>query len=380
MGWKLLARIFQRVTIAMALLWLAPAGLASAQEQQWSDGGGGEGSGSLEEAGDELALETFWGQDEVLIDGIAAQVGSDIVLLSQVRSLAAPVEKRMREAGLSDAEILTMRSEALDRLIETKLIEEMVQRMELSATDAEISEAIAGIAADNGLSPAQLAESVRSHGLTIEQYREKLKGEIERSKIINTFVRSRVHIEPEEVQDLYTERYANQPLRGSEIRLRHLLVTYGPEVMRDVRTACSMVESARSRILSGEASFADMVMQLSDINRESGGDIGWLLTRELAPWMAPAVREAGPGSISETILTDFGCNLLQVVDRREFRPVTFEEASPELEQELFMVRVQEEYSTWISTLRSQIYVERRGIYAEASRLQDKAAAERQREP
>jgi peptidyl-prolyl cis-trans isomerase SurA len=340
----------------------------------WSDGGGGE------QSGDELALEKFWGDDEVLIDGIAAQVGSQIVLLSQVRSLAAPVEKRMREAGMSHAEILAMRAEALERLIEAKLVEEMVRRTELSATDAEITEAIAGIAADNGLSVTQLAESVRSHGLTLEQYRAKLKSEIERSKIINSFVRARIHIEPDELKAIYAERYADQPAGGTEIHLRHLLVTYGTEVMRDVRTACTMVETARSRILSGEASFADMVVQMSDVNRESGGDIGWVLTHELAPWMKPAVRGLPPGSISETIPTEFGCNLLQVVAHRQFRPVTFAEAAPALEEELFRQKMQQEYVAWIEGLRDQVYVERRGIYAEASRLRDKATAERQPTP
>jgi peptidyl-prolyl cis-trans isomerase SurA len=165
-----------------------------------------------------------------------------------------------------------------------------------------------------------------------------------------------------------------------EIRLRHLLVTYGSEVMRDMRTACTMVEAAKDRILSGEASFADMVLQISDVNRENGGDIGWLFAHELAPWMAPAVSKMEVGGVSDTILTEFGCNLLQVVERREFHPVSFDEALPALEQELFQQKMQAEYMAWVERLRSEIYVERRGIYAEASRLRDKATEERRREP
>ena len=70
--------------------------------------------------------------DEVLIDGIAAQVGSEIVLLSDVQELARPVEQRMRAAGVSEDEIRNMHADALERLIEAKLIESVVHRLEMT--------------------------------------------------------------------------------------------------------------------------------------------------------------------------------------------------------------------------------------------------------
>jgi parvulin-like peptidyl-prolyl isomerase len=327
-----------------------------------------------------VELEDVPRTDEVVVDGIAAQVGSEVVLLSEVRRLAAPFEQQMRAAGLPETEILVMRADALERLIETKLVEEVVRRMQLSATESEVTSAITAIAEDNGLTLTQLTESIQSHGLTTEQYRAKIKAEIERTKAINTFVRSRVRVEPNELPALYAERYGNQPRGGTEVHLRHLLVAYGASNMRSRESACAMVEDARQVIASGEASFTEIAAQLSDASRETGGDMGWMHASDMAPWMAPVIQGLAPGGVSEPIPTGFGCNLLQLVDRREYEPVSFEQAAPQLEEQLFRQKMESEYVSWMESVRAEVYVERKGIYAEASRLRDKAAAERNRQP
>ena len=43
--------------------------------------------------------------DEV-IDGVAAQVGNDIVLVSEVTQYTEPVERQIREAGAGDDDVL----------------------------------------------------------------------------------------------------------------------------------------------------------------------------------------------------------------------------------------------------------------------------------
>ena len=73
----------------------------------------------------------------------------------------------MRSAGAPDAEIAKLRAQGLERMIEEKLVESEVRRLELYATEAEIDEAIAEIARDNGLTVAQLEESVRAQNLPL---------------------------------------------------------------------------------------------------------------------------------------------------------------------------------------------------------------------
>jgi peptidyl-prolyl cis-trans isomerase SurA len=295
------------------------------------------------------------------------------VLVSEVRRLAAPIETRMRKADVAESEILAMRAEALERLIEQRLIEDIVRRAQLSATDAEVTAAIESIARENGLTLEQMSASIASHGLTLEEYRAKIKGEIERNKVLGSMVRSRVHVEDEEVRTLYVQKYSDQPESGSEIHLRHLLIAVAAEQMRDRAAACTITEEIRTKIVAGQLSFETAAARLSDTNAERGGDLGWVHSNELAGWMAPAVSSLKPGEVSEVIPMSFGCNLLMVVERRDFEPLTFEQARPMLEQQLFQRKMEEEYSVWIEKLREQVYIQRKGIYAEATRVGNRAS-------
>jgi parvulin-like peptidyl-prolyl isomerase len=70
-----------------------------------------------------------------------------------------------------------------------------------------------------------------------------------------------------------------------------------------------------------------------------------------------------PGELSPVIEMSFGCNLLQLVDRREFQPVDFAQAEPQLRSILFQRKTEVEYTKWIDVLRNQTYIERKGAFA-----------------
>jgi peptidyl-prolyl cis-trans isomerase SurA len=303
---------------------------------------------------------------ETLIDGIAAQVGYRYVLISEVEELAQPIAERMRAANAPPAQIDKVRGEALDRLIEAKLIESIVIRLEMGATQEEVDETVRNIALDNGLSVAQLQASVESHGLTMNEYRGKLKSELERSRLLNSLVRSQVRVEQEELELAYLERYGDQRQGGEQANLRHILVAAGDQSGRDERTACLIAQDAADQIRAGDMEFREMARRVTEMNPEQEGELGWFHTDEIAPWMAEAIVNMQDGDVSDAIPMPFGCNVLQLVGRRTFSPVSFEAAEPQLREELSQHEMEKEYLRWLETVRKQVYVSRKGIYAEAS--------------
>lgn len=298
---------------------------------------------------------------EKLVEGIAAQVGSDIVLVSEVMEIAGPVEERMRAAGAPEEEIRKMRIDALDRLIEGKLLSSVVERLELSAEREEVDSAIAAIAEDNGLTTEDLYKSIQSHGLTIDEYRKKIQGEIERSKVVNAMVRSRVDVTQEEIQKLYDERFANQPSGGEEVYLRHIVVRAGGPTASNGAEACARIEAARAEVAGG-VKFSAVAARVTEMNPERQGDLGWIHENELAPWMESAIAKLSPGQVSEPIEQSFGCNLLELVDRRPFKPVSFADAQAQLRNLLFQQKTESEYVKWIDVLRKQTHIERKGSF------------------
>ena len=303
---------------------------------------------------------------EELIDGIAAQVGSDIVLISEVFHITSPLEETMRSNGVDGAGINQFRAEALERLIEQKLLSQLAERNELEVSDDEVDSSIATIARENGITLEQLRRSVEVQELSYAAYRERIRTEIQRAKILSSLVNERVRIEEDEIKNLYAKEYGEQKQGGEELFLKHIMVTHGKDAGRTQAQACSRAEQALANINNGQA-FNEIAQEYSDIFNSQGAEIGWIHREELASWMS-VVDELKAGNTSSVIKTPFGCNLLQVVKRRNFEPLSYEQAKDELYNRIFAVRSEEEYLKFVESLRERTYIERKGIFARASRL------------
>src|SRR5262245_53122941 len=138
--------------------------------------------------------------EEVLVDGIAAQVGSDLVLVSEVLELTGPIEAEARAQGAPESELAKMRADALEQLIERRLLSRVAHDAHLEAADSDVDAAIEGIASENGLSLDQLRASLASHGVRWDEYRGRIKAEIERQKVITSMVGQQITVEESELR------------------------------------------------------------------------------------------------------------------------------------------------------------------------------------
>jgi len=308
--------------------------------------------------------------DEILVDGIAAQVGEDVVLVSEVLAMVADGEKQMRAAGVSDDQIAKLRAQGLERMIEDKLIASEVKRMELYASDQDVDETIEMIARDNGLTTEQLEKSVRAKNLDFEDYREQIKEKIENQRVIQVALMPKVEVEPSAVRRLYDQRYKDQPSGGEQVHLRQILIPTGPD--KDADTACAEVDAAAEKIAAGET-FEAVAAEVSAVAPEQGGDIGWLHASSLAPWMARLVAELEPGQVSPVNRQPFGCNLLKLVEKRAFERISFEMAEPQLFREVQQMMIESEFVVWMEELRKRTYIQRFGYFADAAKLDTTAA-------
>ena len=306
-------------------------------------------------------------EDEGLVDGIAAQVGSDVVLVSEVLQMVKPTETRMREAGVPELEIAKLRAEGLERMIEWRLIEQEVRKSELFASDEEIDTTIASIARANDLSVEELQRSVVSHGMALTDYRAQIKRELERRKLVTTLIGSRIEIEEKDVKDLYDTRYAGQPQDGEVVHVRQIMVSFGEDTGRDKKAARARADAAAARIEAGEA-FEVVALDVSEVAGKKGGDLGWIHTSRLASWMAEMLKHLGRGEVSDVMVLPVGYSLLKLVDRKEYQPVSYEAVRPELEREIFERHLAREYEDWMEKLRKRTYIERRGYFAETAQL------------
>lgn len=294
-----------------------------------------------------------------LIDGIAAQVGTEVVLVSEVDRVAAPIEAKIRAKGGQNSDVQMLRSDILDKLIERKLILLVAKRAEVEATDFDIDDAISNIARENQLDLATLKKNVADEGLAWETYRQRIGEEIVQHKILNGMVRPRAKVEESQIRKLYDQRYGAMPASGGEeLRLLHMAVGAEDGKPSSLNAACDKVRRGLARVRSGE-DFMSVAMEVS----QAAPDLGWLPQNALAPWMQSAVANLEAGQVSDVIELPVGCAALTLVERRSVEALSYEQAKGALREVLADQAFQEEYVRFIERMRKQTYVDRRGEFA-----------------
>jgi peptidyl-prolyl cis-trans isomerase SurA len=312
---------------------------------------------------------------EQLVDGIAAQVGSRIVLVSEVLRSVQAQEAALRKAGGGESDVAKLRADALEHLIEERLVEGVVAKLEVNVTDAEIDKTIHQIAEMNGLTLEQLYASVVFHGMSREEYRKQIKKDLERRNVVNSLLAPDVKLDESDVRALYDQQFGSQPERANVIRVRQILISFGKDSARTADQACATAGEARKRVVERGESFEAVAKELSEVAPKDGGDLGWLPVDQLAGWMREALDPVKAGGVSEIVVQPFGCSVLQVVERREMEKPSYEKVHDALREEAFNHKLEERYRKWIEELRGKTYIDRRGYFAEASTLKVKLPSE-----
>jgi peptidyl-prolyl cis-trans isomerase SurA len=306
--------------------------------------------------------------DEQLVDGIAAQVGTRIVLISEVLRTASVGEAAMRKAGATEQDVAKLRAEALERLIEARLVESVVARLEVSASDEEIDATIRQIAEMNGLTVEQLYASVVFHGMTRDGYRKQIQQDLERRNVVNALLAPDVKVEERDIRALYDSQFGSQPEVANVVRVRQILITYGKDTGRTLEEACGIATAARQRVVDNAETFEEVAKQVSEVAPKDGGDLGWLPADQLADWMNEALDPLQPGGVSNLMVQPFGCSVLQLVERREMAKPSYEKVHGALKEEAFNRKLDERYREWLEELREKTYIDRRGYFADAAQL------------
>jgi peptidyl-prolyl cis-trans isomerase SurA len=306
-----------------------------------------------------LALGAATARAADLVDGVAAVVDSDVILLSEVdaqaRTMLQRVQQRNPNQKVPDEIVQQVQREALRALIDQKVIKKYATRVELAATQEEIDAAIADIASAEKVTADEIYTAAAREGLSKEQYREELAENITRAKVISGSIRPRVRVSTEEIQKVFEDRYRNvKP--GLRAQVRQILIPWpGPQDKATRDQAREFAAKLRQRAVDN-GDFAALARQFSAAPSAAQGGVTTLREGEIPPEIARFVFEPPPGSISPVVENQAGLNFFQVVERFDPSQIELKDVEETLRNELFEQRIQPEFEKWIGEQRGQYYI------------------------
>jgi peptidyl-prolyl cis-trans isomerase SurA len=294
------------------------------------------------------------------VDRIAAIVNEDIVLLSELEQAMAAFQRKMSQEGVPEAEqqqVLRERRKAvLNQLINEKLTAQQVARLGLKVDEAEIDATIQKIKQVNKLSDTALQQMLDLEGLSMADYRVRVKEQLLQNRLVNQEVRSKIVVTEADVKAYYEGRQA-QFSGPAQYHLRQILMKVDRAAgQQERRSVLEKMRAVRQRLVAGEK-FAELAAIYSESSTAAnGGDLGLFEARLLAPQILEALEGRQAGEFTDIVETEQGYQILFVEELVRATNKTLAEATPEIQEKLFAEIIEQKFQSWLKQLRDKAHI------------------------
>jgi peptidyl-prolyl cis-trans isomerase SurA len=198
------------------------------------------------------------------------------------------------------------------------LEDELIQMQEaakhrISASKGEVDKAVQEVAADNGLTVAQLVNTLGKAGVSTQTFGQQIAAQLIWQKVVTARYGTDILISDEDVDE------AMERLKESADKPRYLVseIYLGVDRAEDETSVRASAEQFTQQIMQG-ASFPVVASQFSQSpSGREGGDIGWISQGDVAEELDRALSELRPGQLAGPIRAEGGYYVLLLRDRRE---------------------------------------------------------------
>ncbi len=328
-----------------------------------------------------LSLVTVWSVKSFAdsMDRIVAVVNGDIILYSELQERVRVVNMVSPESKSSDpARKAQLEKDLLQQMVREKLSEQEAKRMKIIVTKRDVDDAVEGMKQDNHVTDAQIEASLKQNGQKMEEFRESLRKDIERNRLIDRALKSKIVISEQQVDAFLRQSGAQLPAKSplkspvpppdeaggkEKYRLGIIFIpdAGGSQAKESEKQAKDILEK-----LSGGADFAKMAKDHSKgPAADEGGDVGFLAMEEITPALQKAVGGLGKGQLTGVTKGPNGYYIVKVLDIQKDRPpapVTETRGTGEVSlreqarRQLYQQEMNRRFDEWVRDLESRSFI------------------------
>jgi len=205
-----------------------------------------------------------------------------------------------------------LQQQVLRRLIDERLQLQEAERLSITISDQEVTDAIKEIAQRNNMSLEQFENLLQSNNILPTAMQEQVKAELAWRNVVKVRLVPNIVIADEEIDEVVTRIEAGRG--GSQINLSEIYLEVDNVQAEDEvrRAALDLIEELRN---GGD--FEALASQFSQsATAAKGGNVGWIEEEQLPEELLPTVREMKPGEVRGPVRGLTGFYILNLRNRK----------------------------------------------------------------
>jgi parvulin-like peptidyl-prolyl isomerase len=290
-----------------------------------------------------------------LIDRSVVTVNDDVILESDIsRFMAKAKSKSFQELfGGIDPKSLNDRNAVLQILIEEKIIDQQVKKLDLKASDQEVDGQIRSILKRNGITEDQLRDRLKQLGTSMEDYRDGIKRQLERHNLVDREIKPNLEITDEEIRHYYL-RHGGTENGEMQYKIAHILVS------GTGKASAAKADKIFSVVSKDPAMFDKDVKDYSDDSTtlDSGGLLGIYSLSSLSQELRQIVPRTAPGTITKPIKMEDGYHIVKVLEAKPGDFSTLPKDKKEaLRNEMISSELEKRMAMWLERKKSEAHIQ-----------------------
>jgi peptidyl-prolyl cis-trans isomerase SurA len=304
-----------------------------------------------------LVLMPFLAQAEV-VERIVAIVNNEIVLLSDFREL----QNKLKTPALIDEALLGEKSldalakdrqVQLDYLINEKIMESEVKRLNHTVTMDRVDQEIRDMAKKNNVTVNDILAAFKAQGISPAQYQAFLKEKIEKQALIEAEVVSKLRISDDDALSEYLKKNPENKSTVNEFTIAHIF--FNPKKGGN-EAAYKRAEAVVAKLRAGE-NFETLAEQNSeDPNFTSGGLLGTFKSGEFLKEIEDAIQNMNAGQTSGVVKSRMGYHVVKLLGKKLTADPKFEREKEKIKAVLFEQNFKRQMKNWLASKRDEAFI------------------------
>jgi peptidyl-prolyl cis-trans isomerase SurA len=250
-------------------------------------------------------------------DYLVAVVNSESVTNYEVQIRFLKLQQESIERGGAQPTTAELRKQALDALIEERVLVTYARDNGVKVDDGEVDRAIANIASSNKMSTDQLRDRLRQQGLDYATFRSGIRDQITIERIREREVISHIRVTDAEIADYVAKMRGGRPVTP-QVDIAQILITVPEKATPEVEAERkARAEQALARVRNGEP-FDQVARDMSeDANKAKGGEMGARALDKYPDLFVKAIADVKVGGTTDLVRSGAGFHILKVLSRGE---------------------------------------------------------------
>jgi len=210
-----------------------------------------------------------------LINGVVAIVNNGVITQSQLNQATQEAEAQARGQGMALPDKISLERQVLQNLISETVALQLAQLNNITISDSQVDDTMAGIAARNHMSMAQLESALSQQGVSLSAYKQNIRKQLTLNQLEQQAVANSIIVSPGEIDNyLAMQNAAGSP--NAQFEVAHILIAYPSDPSAaNLAATKQKAESILAKINQGMP-FSEAAIKYSNASDAlSGGNLGF---------------------------------------------------------------------------------------------------------